>query len=87
MRHPAVHAPYHPIQLGSMPARPAACHATVLTVTAITALTNWTVAASASILSRPPAIRWPVPRLRWGAGSATTSAVAPDGTAAGGSMK
>ena len=40
MRHPAAHAPYHPIQLGSMPARPAACQATVLTVTAITALTN-----------------------------------------------
>jgi len=40
MRHPAVHAPYHPIQLGSMPARPAACQATVLTVTAITAVTN-----------------------------------------------
>src|SRR5580704_3767084 len=39
-RHPAVQFPYHPIQFGSMPARPAACQATVLTTSSAVTLTN-----------------------------------------------
>jgi hypothetical protein len=83
-RQPTVHCPYQLIQPGSMPWRPAACQATVLTVTVKMPLTNWTVAASASSRSRPSANRCPRLGRTCGTGSSTTAA---SPATSGGSMK